>query len=700
MKPTSRFGSFAGSRRGSSLLVAGVFALVIGAGVSLMVSQTTTQMTNLFRTRVVENSLAGAQAVLGSMSADVLFIMNNRPPQTGGSIAAIQTVLHQMRPSSLTGYEAVRQGTRPLTYIRDAGQNDFQFRVIDDAADRWNGYSTARLDYEIVAAVREMSGNADRLGVKGIAARKRLTLDYVPLYQFAIFYHPDLELHPGPAMDVRGPVHTNGILWLGSANSLNFHSRVTATGDIRAYNDFSGLNINAKAGDQGYLYPLEGYTNYGNVNFKNAAGAWQNMLLAAGHALDTNRNRYLDSLDANWQSDALSRWGGNVRDQAHGTRPINPPLPVGSDASEMIARLDPADSQAVRDMKFENMADLRITGNPGQPDTIRITDSNGNVIPNRGSNGQDIWSIGEFYDGQQETVVRTIDINMGNLVARGLTFQNGVLYASTTPGSGDNWTAPTSWAGYGRNNFMPAIRVTNAANLPRNLQQGFTLATDRPLYTVGNVNSGSSPATAVFAADSVTVLSQSLRLDYPVPVTVNGKVEYRSSLDNSKAFPLASSLPAGYTREGTPSGVTDPLTGRSVTTGMNPSANPPSGSAGMVTNLILMMGQTGSRFNAQGKRITQSGGAHNVMRYLENWSNKVHTFNGSLICLYESLAATRPWRNDSGFKYYDPPNRNYTWDNRLQTATPPPGMPMFLVINEGAVERVSIDYARTNLPSS
>lgn len=700
MKSRIRFGSPAGPRRGSSLLVAGVFALVIGAGVSLMVSQTTTQMTNLFRTRVVENSLAGAQAVLSSMSADVLFIMNNRPPQTGGSISAIQTVLHQMRPASLAGYEPVRDGTRPLTYIRDHGQNDFQFRVIDDAADRWNGYSTARLDYEMVAAVREMSGNADRLGVEGIAARKRLTLDYVPLYQFAIFYHPDLELHPGPEMDVRGPVHTNGKLWLGSLNSLNFHSRVTATGSIRAYNDFTGLNINATSRDQGYIYPLEAYTNYGNVNFKNAAGAWQNMLLAAGHALDTNRNRYLDSLDANWQSDALSRWGGMVRDEAHGTRPINPPLPVGSDASEMIARLDPADSQAVRDMKFEAMADIKITGNPGQPDTIRITDANGNVIPNRGSNGQDIWSIGEFYDGQQETVVRTIDINMGNLVGRGFNFQNGVLYASTTPGSGDNWTAPTSWGNYGRSDFMPAIRVTNASSLPRNLQQGFTLATDRPLYTVGNVNSSASPATAVFAADSVTVLSQSLRLDYPVPVTVNGRTEYRSSLDTSKAFPLSSSLPAGYTREGTPSGVTDPLTRKSVTTSMNPSANPPSGSNGLVTNLILMMGQTGSRFNAQGKRITQSGGAHNVMRYLENWSGKKHTFNGSLICLYESLVSTKPWRNDSGHKYYEPPNRNYTWDNRLQTATPPPGMPMFLVINEGAVERVSIDYARTNLPSS
>ena len=67
-------------RRGSSLLSACVFVLILSAGVALMIHQTTTQMTNLYRTRVVENSLAGANAVLSCMSADIQFVMNNRPP--------------------------------------------------------------------------------------------------------------------------------------------------------------------------------------------------------------------------------------------------------------------------------------------------------------------------------------------------------------------------------------------------------------------------------------------------------------------------------------------------------------------------------------------------------------------------------------------------------------------------------------------
>ena len=685
-------------RRGSSLLAAGVFVLVLSAGVALMINQTTSQMTNLYRTRVVENSLAGANAVLSCMSADIQFVMNNRPPQTGGRMDQINGIVNAMRPASFYGYQPVKNSNKDVVYVRSIGPNDLQFRTIDDPADQWDGYSTGRLDYELVAAVRENSANADKLGVEGIAARKRVTLDYVPLYQFAIFYNPDMELHPGPVMDVRGPVHCNGTLWLGAQSGLNFWGRVSAVGKIRAYNDFTNMNINAGKKDAGYTYPLESYTNQGDVKFKNAAGSWLNMFVGTGSSLDTNNNKYLDGLDLNWQNDALSRWGGIVRDQAHGTRTINPPLPVGSEASDMIARLQPGDSQAVQELKFESMADLKITGNPGNPDTIKIVDSNGNVIPNTDAAGKNpIWTIGEFYDGQQETVVRTIDIDMSKIVSRGFNFQNGVLYASTTPAAGDNWTSPQNWAGYGREDFMPAIRVTNSATVPRNLQSGFTFATDRPLYTVGNINS-TSKATAVFAADAVTVTSQELKLDYPVSIKVGNKWEVRSSLDNSKSFPLTSGVPNGYTREGTPSGVKDPITNASVSNSVNPAAKPPSGNDGLITNLIMVMGQTGSRFNDAGKRITQSGGAHNVMRYLENWGGKKHTFNGSLICLYESLVSTLPWRNDSGHAYYSPPNRNYQWDNSLQAATPPPGMPMFLVINDSAVERVSLTYAKTHQP--
>jgi hypothetical protein len=116
------------------------------------------------------------------------------------------------------------------------------------------------------------------------------------------------------------------------------------------------------------------------------------------------------------------------------------------------------------------------------------------------------------------------------------------------------------------------------------------------------------------------------------------------------------------------------------------------------------MGNTPSQFTPDGKRYTQSGGAHNVIRYLEKWgSGTMHTFLGSIIVLFSSEQATQPWRNQSGgtfFPYYDPPSRNYVWDNSLQNAEPPPGMPVFIDVYDFTVSRVSKQYAMQNRPSN
>jgi len=55
----------------------------------------------------------------------------------------------------------------------------------------------------------------------------------VPLFQFAAFYNKDLEILPGPAMSLAGPVHTNGDLYLFSASStLTIAGQVTTAGSL------------------------------------------------------------------------------------------------------------------------------------------------------------------------------------------------------------------------------------------------------------------------------------------------------------------------------------------------------------------------------------------------------------------------------------------------------------------------------------
>jgi hypothetical protein len=54
------------------------------------------------------------------------------------------------------------------------------------------------------------------------------------------------------------------------------------------------------------------------------------------------------------------------------------------------------------------------------------------------------------------------------------------------------------------------------------------------------------------------------------------------------------------------------------------------------------------------------GGVFNALRLLEDWTERVFTFSGSVVVLYPSEQADEPWSTDSSI--YDPPVRRWTFD--------------------------------------
>lgn len=69
-----------------------------------------------------------------------------------------------------------------------------------------------------------------------------------------------------------------------------------------------------------------------------------------------------------------------------------------------------------------------------------------------------------------------------------------------------------------------------------------------------------------------------------------------------------------------------------------------------------------------------SGGAHNFLRLLEDWSGRTFTFNGSMDALYTSQIATAPWGGAGTI--YNAPTRKYARDwNFTIPAKLPPGTP-------------------------
>jgi hypothetical protein len=97
--------------------------------------------------------------------------------------------------------------------------------------DLFGGMSMQQYTYQVSSTARTInainSNNSDRT-VLQMNFKARL----VPLFQFAAFYDGDLEILPGPAMTLSGPVHSNGSLYLGGNNSLTIQGNVSSVGSI------------------------------------------------------------------------------------------------------------------------------------------------------------------------------------------------------------------------------------------------------------------------------------------------------------------------------------------------------------------------------------------------------------------------------------------------------------------------------------
>ena len=126
-----------------------------------------------------------------------------------------------------------------------------------------------------------------------------------PLFSNAIFYNMDLELHPGPVMNILGPVHSNYDAWLESCDKIYFYKTVTASGRI--------LHGNPKI-------PTNIHNQTGKVYFKNDAGTFIDMRLGGSGSSDAD---WLDHRNADWRELSSQKWDGNVQDKDHNVPTYN-----------------------------------------------------------------------------------------------------------------------------------------------------------------------------------------------------------------------------------------------------------------------------------------------------------------------------------------------------------------------------------------
>jgi hypothetical protein len=386
----------------------------------------------------------------------------------------------------------------------------------------------------------------------------------IPIFQFAVFYEYDLEIAPGADMTLGGRVHTNKDMYVQAGGDLYIDSYMTAAGYI---------NHGRKPGSGQS-------TSNNDVWIKDNNGNYQNMQNAD--------NTFLDSDDADWVNESINRWGGTVEDASHGITELYMPVVTDGPATNLI------DRGSSNPDSYEHKADLKII------DGVAYYKSGASWLDVTGNlTALGIMNTTTFYDAREGQNVESIDIDMDKLNSSIYFPSSGVLYSSTTETHGR----------------VDAIRLVNAEELHSSL----TVATDNPLYTVGDYNTVNKKPSSLIT-DALTILS--------------------NNWDDTKSTWGVNSRKANTTQ----------------------------------VNASYMTGNTET--GSPGHNY--SGGFENLPRFLEDWGGVTFKWRGSAVDLWYSRQSDSPW---SYGNYYKAPNRDWAYDpDLLDPNNLPPGTPMVNVV--------------------
>jgi hypothetical protein len=183
---------------------------------------------------------------------------------------------------------------------------------------------------------------------------------------------------------------------------------------------------------------------------------------------------------------------------------------------------------------------------------------------------------------------------------------------------------------------------------------GFTVASENPVYILGNYNANNSTFSdmagachvpAAVMGDAVTLLSNAWTdsESFSSPTLSSGRnasaaAYYRTAVMGGSTVPFAQ--PTGYT--------------------------------------------TYQDFGTD-------GGVHNFLRMLENWGGSTLYYEGSIADFYYSVQATGVYKDGLVNSVYSPPTRAYSFDTDFESISElPPGTPHFTDVNALAFQQVGL----------
>jgi hypothetical protein len=449
------------------------------------------------------------------------------------------------------------------------------------------------------------------------------------IFQNAIFFQGDLEMAPGGNMTITGDISANGSIYMGAGpipgsgpppvnGTLTINNQVTYLQGYYFNQDSTGATVYRKPGTPGTTTlspPVFGTSEASQV-----------------HQMTSQQN-LLGGIDASAVATARPDLFPSVNDVY---RSLIAPPPADATAQEypdypLVGTSSAVDDPTINAQRMYTRANLHISvdndgtphftkntsPDPASPNWVACDSDFANVLtdfsPFPHTPPQYFTSVTDQREGVG-VYMTEIDVSaLTTAITNNFPGFNGALYVNLKNAY---------------SNHPSAVRLTNASSTPM-VGNGFSVATNGGIYVLGDYNTTQTGTDgsgnpiynpAMLMGDSVTLLS----------------------------------APSGPTLGWHDTNADSPISQRVA----HSASGTVSVNAGVLTG------------NVSATSTNASGGAQNLIRYLENWTGINVSVNGSLGRLFDSKYFIQPWQQP-GTIYVQPASRNFSYANSFQTAAPP-----------------------------
>jgi hypothetical protein len=506
---------------------------------------------------------------------------------------------------------------------------------------------------------------------------QQVNLGTIPIFQFAIFFENTMEIDPGANMTVNGFVHGNNNVFMDTSATLVFSNDVSASGTITI-----GEN------------PLDP-SSRGTPNNPTFDGYHLSSVDPLILPVGTN------------SSGSITNSGQNV----YAILQIPP------------AGLSPT-SQTGSNYLYNRADMIVLISNNSVTVTSGVTvDNQGTIISNSAWN---LWlntnSSAQFYDQRQGITIQTADLDVGMLrawsatnttlrtalggrdldsvyiaderansnavITTNISYSTNLVATNTSPflsypGSGTyvppvttNWVLTTNSARPAGGTYLG--NVTSNTSPTRYIYElitgySYELITGIVTNTSYSTNYSIVSQAGIVITNGATLPTLGLAVVTPDPAYIVGNfnVSTNGTPVNLGTFNTSQTYPAAV--------YADAITILS-------SRWNPLNSALTIASRVATNDTVNAAFltgNVPSNGSYYSGGVENFPRFLENWSGYTFTYNGSMVCMFNSQIATAPWPGTG--TVYNPPTRNWAYDLNFNNALKqPPLTPHVISVNRAA----------------